>query len=164
MTQKAYIFVICTFLSTAGFSQKIYKDKSPKKAALYSAMLPGSGQVYTKKYWKVPIVYGGLVTSFYFINENNSKYIKYREAALLSHETSENQLGYSYSELNTLKDYYRRNRDLSYFSFIGVYILNIVDASVNAHLFSFDVSDDISMNIQPYSTLSNTGLALSFNF
>ena len=164
MIQKAYIFVICTLLSIVGFSQKIQKDKSPKKAALYSAILPGAGQVYTKKYWKVPIVYGGLVTSFYFINENNSKYIEYREAALLSHETGENQLEYSYSELKTLKEHYRRNRDLSYFSFVGVYILNIVDASVNAHLFSFDVSDDISMNIQPYSTLSNTGLALSFNF
>ncbi len=164
MIQKAYIFVICTLLSTVCFSQKIQKDKSPKKAALYSAILPGAGQVYTKKYWKVPIVYGGLVTSFYFITENNSKYIEYREAALLSHETGENQLGYSYSELKTLKEHYRRNRDLSYFSFVGVYILNIVDASVNAHLFSFDVSDDISMNIQPYSTLSNIGLALSFNF
>ena len=159
-----YIFVICTILSTISFSQKIQKEKSPKKAALYSAILPGAGQVYTKKYWKVPIVYGGSVTSFYFINENNSKYIEYREAALLSHETGENQLGYNYSELKTLKEYYRRNRDVSYFIFVGVYILNIVDASVNAHLFSFDVSDDISMNIQPYSTLSNTGLALSFNF
>tara|TARA_B100001741_G_scaffold310567_1_gene310065 strand:- start:2895 stop:3377 length:483 start_codon:yes stop_codon:yes gene_type:complete len=159
-----YIFVICTILSTISFSQKIQKEKSPKKAALYSAILPGAGQVYTKKYWKVPIVYGGIVTSFYFINENNSKYIEYREAALLSNETGENQLGYNYSELKTLKEYYRRNRDVSYFIFVGVYILNIVDASVNAHLFSFDVSDDISMNIQPYSTLSNTGLALSFNF
>lgn len=164
MIQKTYIFFICTLLSTVGFSQKIKKEKSPKKAALYSAILPGAGQVYTKKYWKVPIVYGGLVTSFYFINENNSKYIEYREAALLSHATGENQLGNSYSELKTLKEYYRRNRDLSYFSFLGVYILNIVDASVNAHLFSFDVSDDISINIQPYSTLSNTGIALSFNF
>ena len=69
-----YIFVICTILSTIGFSQKTQKEKSPKKAALYSAILPGAGQVYTKKYWKVPIVYGGLVTSFYFINENNSSY------------------------------------------------------------------------------------------
>ncbi|MAR39600.1 MAG: hypothetical protein CMD22_02755 [Flavobacteriales bacterium] len=164
MIKKMYIFVICTILSTISFSQKIQKEKSPKKAALYSAILPGAGQVYTKKYWKVPIVYGGIVTSFYFINENNSKYIEYREAALLSNETGENQLGYNYSELKTLKEYYRRNRDVSYFIFVGVYILNIVDASVNAHLFSFDVSDDISMNIQPYSTLSNTGLALSFNF
>lgn len=164
MIQKVYIFVICTILSTISFSQKTQKEKSPKKAALYSAILPGAGQVYTKKYWKVPIVYGGIVTSFYFINENNSKYIEYREAALLSHETGENQLGYNYSELKTLKEHYRRNRDVSYFSFVAIYILNIVDASVNAHLFSFDVSDDISMNIQPYSTFSNKGLTLSFNF
>lgn len=164
MIQKAYIIIICTLLSIAGFSQKIKKDKSPKKAALYSAILPGAGQIYTKKYWKVPIVYGGLITSVYFIDENNKQYKNYKEAALLSYETGEDQLGYTYSELKTLKEHYRRNRDVSYFSFIGVYILNIVDASVNAHLFSFDVSDDISMNIQPYSTLSNTGLALSLNF
>jgi len=162
--KKTYIFLICTLVSLSISSQKIQKEKSPKRAAIYSAVIPGSGQIYTKKYWKVPVIYGGLVTSAYFINDNNIQHKEYKDAALLSHETGENQLGYTYSELITLKDHYRRNREISYFSFIGIYILNIVDASVNAHLLNFDVSDDISLNIRPYSTLINTGVSFSLNF
>ena len=161
--KRTYIFFICTLISLSISSQKIQKDKSPKKAAIYSAVIPGAGQIYTKKYWKVPIIYGGLVTSAYFINDNNNQYNEYRDAALLSYETGEEQLGYTYSELIILKDHYKRNREISYFSFVGVYILNIIDASVNAHLFHFDVSDDISLNIRPYSTFSNTGVSFSLN-
>ena len=161
--KRKYIFFICTLISLSISSQKIQKDKSPKKAAIYSAVIPGAGQIYTKKYWKVPIIYGGLVTSAYFINDNNNQYKEYRDAALLSYETGEDQLGYTYSELIILKDHYKRNREISYFSFVGVYILNIIDASVNAHLFNFDVSDDISLNIRPYSTFSNTGVSFSLN-
>lgn len=161
--KRKYIFFICTLISLSISSQKIQKDKSPKKAAIYSAVIPGAGQIYTKKYWKVPIIYGGLVTSAYFINDNNNQYNEYRDAALLSYETGEDQLGYTYSELIILKDHYKRNREISYFSFVGVYILNIIDASVNAHLFHFDVSDDISLNIRPYSTFSNTGVSFSLN-
>ena len=162
--KRTYIFFICTLISLSVSSQKTQKEKFPKKAAIYSAIIPGSGQIYTKKYWKVPIIYGGLVASVYFINDNNNQYKEYRDAALLSYETGEDQLGYTYSELIILKDHYKRNREMSYFSFIGVYILNVVDASVNAHLFNFDVSDDISLNIRPYSTLSNTGVSFSLNF
>ncbi len=161
--KRKYIFFICILISLSISSQKIQKDKSPKKASIYSAVIPGAGQIYTKKYWKVPIIYGGLVASAYFINDNNNQYKEYREAALLSYETGEDQLGYTYSELITLKDHYKRNREISYFSFVGVYILNIIDASVNAHLFHFDVSDDISLNIRPYSTFSNTGVSFSLN-
>ena len=139
------------------------KDKSPKKAALYSAIIPGMGQIYTEKYWKAPIVYAGIITSVYFIDENNKQYKNYKEAALMSYETGDNQLGYSYSELKTLKDHYRRNRDISYFTLIGIYFLNILDASVNAHLYSFDVSNDISMNLKPYLSLNNSGVTLSLN-
>mgnify|MGYP003985709857 CR=1 FL=1 len=128
--KRTYIFFICTLISLSISSQKIQKDKSPKKAAIYSAVIPGAGQIYTKKYWKVPIIYGGLVTSAYFINDNNNQYKEYREAALLSYETGEDQLGYTYSELITLKDHYKRNREISYFSFVGVYILNIIDCYV----------------------------------
>ena len=162
--KRTYILFICTLISLSVSSQKIQKEKFPKKAAIYSAVIPGSGQIYTKKYWKVPIIYGGLLTSVYFINDNNIQYKKYKDAALLSYETEEDQLGYTYSELIILKDHYKRNREISYFYFVGVYILNIVDASVNAHLFNFDVSDDISLNIRPYSTLSNTGVSFSLNF
>lgn len=159
-----YIIIVCTLLSSSVFSQKIKKDKSPKKAALFSAIIPGSGQIYTEKYWKVPIVYAGIITSIYFIDENNKKYENYKESALLSYDTGENQLGYTYSELKTLKDHYRRNRDISYFSLVGIYILNIVDASVNAHLYNFDVSEDISINIKPHLSLYNSAVTLSLNF
>ena len=161
--KRKYIFFICTLISLSISSQKIQKEKSPKKASIYSAVIPGAGQIYTKKYWKVPIIYGGFVASAYFINDNNNQYKEYKDAALLSYETGEDQLGYTYSELIILKDHYKRNREISYFSFVGVYILNIIDASVNAHLFHFDVSDDISLNIRPYSTFSNTGVSFSLN-
>ena len=164
MISKKYIIIICTLITSGVFSQKINEEKSPKKAALYSAILPGAGQFYTKKYWKIPIYYSGLITSVYFINDNRTKYIDYRNAALLSYDTGENQLGYSYSQLKDLKEHYRRNRDVSYFIFTGIYILNIVDASVNAHLFNYDISDDISFNIQTFSSLQNSGVSLSINF
>ena len=83
---------------------------------------------------------------------------------MLSYDTGENQFGYSYSQLKDLKEHYRRNRDVSYFIFTGIYILNIVDASVNAHLFNYDISDDISFNIQTFSSLQNSGVSLSINF
>lgn len=164
MIPKKYIIIICTLVSSIVFSQKINEEKSPKKAALYSAVLPGAGQFYTKKYWKIPIYYSGLITSIYFINDNSKKYLKYKEAALLSYDTGENQFGYTYSQLKDLKEHYRRNRDVSYFILTGIYILNIVDASVNAHLFNYDISDDISFNIRTFSSLQNSGVSLSINF
>lgn len=164
MISKKYIIIICTLVSSIVFSQKINEEKSPKKAALYSAVLPGAGQFYTKKYWKIPIYYSGLITSIYFINDNSKKYLKYKEAALLSHDTGENQFGFTYSQLKDLKEHYRRNRDVSYFILTGIYILNIVDASVNAHLFNYDISDDISFNIRTFSSLQNSGVSLSINF
>ena len=122
--KKVYILFICTLLSISVFSQV----KSPKKAAIYSAILPGTGQLYTKKYWKVPIIYAGILSSAYYINENNQKYNLYKSAAINSiNNNSSNQIvnenDYSYSELKILKDYYRRNREISYFSFIAVYVL-----------------------------------------
>ena len=163
--KKTYILLILTMISSSTFSQKILKEKSPKKAAVYSAIIPGYGQIYTKKYWKVPIIYAGLITSGYLIKNNQENYNIYKEAALTSIENNyEDQLNLTYSELINLKDRYRRNREISYFYFVGTYILNIIDASVNAHLFNFDVSDDISLNINPYSNLNQTGISFSLNF
>ncbi len=147
------------------FSQKIQQEKSPKKAAIYSAIIPGAGQIYTKKYWKIPIIYAGLISSGYLIKNNQKNYNMYKEAALTSIENEyENQLNLTYPELRNRKDRYRRNREISYFYFAGTYILNIIDASVNAHLFNFDVSDDISLNINPYSNLHQSGISFSLNF
>ena len=138
----------------------------PKKAALYSAILPGAGQVYTKKYWKVPIIYGGLITSAYYINESNDFYQLYKSTYLnrLDGDFTDN-LNYSDSDLRTLTEHYRRNREVSALLFTLTYILNIVDASVNAHLFDYDVSEDLSLHIQPvfFSKENASGFSLSFN-
>ena len=153
-----------------GFSFTIsaqeYGEKIPKKAVLYSAILPGAGQVYTKKYWKVPIIYGGLITSAYYINESNDLYQLYKSTYLnrLDGDFTDN-LNYSDSDLRTLSEHYRRNREVSALLFTLTYILNIVDASVNAHLFDYDVSEDLSLHIQPvyFSKENASGFSLFFN-
>lgn len=147
-------------------SAQEYVEKIPKKAGLYSAILPGSGQVYTKKYWKVPVIYGGLITSAYYINKSNDLYQFYKSTYInrLDGDFTDN-LNYSDSDLRTLTEYYRRNREISALLFTLTYILNIVDASVNAHLFNYDVSDDLSLHIHPmyFSKENAPGLSLSFN-
>ena len=147
-------------------SAQEYGEKIPKKAGLYSAILPGSGQVYTKKYWKVPVIYGGLITSAYYINESNDLYQLYKSTYLnrLDGDFSDN-LNYSDSDLRTLTEHYRRNREVSALLFTLTYILNIFDASVNAHLFDYDVSKDLSLHIQPvyFSRENASGVSLSFN-
>jgi len=160
------IFLALFIIVSANSSAQEYGEKVPKRAALYSAILPGAGQVYTKKYWKVPIIYAGLITSAYYINESNDFYQLYKSTYLnrLEGDFSDN-LNYSDSDLRTLTDHYRRNREVSALLFTLTYVLNIVDASVNAHLFDYDVSDDLSLHIQPmyFSKENATGLSLSFN-
>ena len=126
------------------------------------SIFPGAGQIYTKKYWKVPIIYSALVTSGYFIMDNNKKYKKYRDTYLDRNNGIIDNLNYSNSELITLKDYYKRNREISIMLFSLSYILNIIDASVNAHLFQYDLDENISFKIDPvqyYGTI-NTGISL----
>jgi hypothetical protein len=151
------------------------KYHSPKKAALFSAVLPGAGQVYNKKWWKLPIIYagaGGLAYSFQF---NHSRYVKYRDAYKYRIDddagTTDPYVGlYSNDDLNTLQKYYHRYRDLTVIGFAALYALNIIDASVDAHLFTFDVSDDLSMNVHPAlintanSNRYTTGLGLTVKF
>lgn len=142
--------------------------KFPKKAGIYSAILPGAGQVYTEKYWKIPIIYGGLITSAYYINESNNLYQLYKKTYLnrLSGINSDAfQEQYSDENLTTLTNHYRRNREISILFFLGTYILNILDASVSAHLFNYTISDDLSLQIQPIylSKEKATSLLLSFN-
>lgn len=160
------IFIALFIIVSATSSAQEYGEKMPKKAALYSAILPGAGQVYTKKYWKVPIIYGGLITSAYYINESNDFYQLYKSTYLnrLDGDFTDN-LNYSDSDLRTLTEHYRRNREVSALLFTLTYILNIVDASVNAHLFDYDVSEDLSLHIQPvyFSKENASGISLSFN-
>ena len=160
------IFLALFIIVSATSSAQEYGEKIPKKAGLYSAILPGSGQIYTKKYWKVPVIYGGLITSAYYINESNDLYQLYKSTYLnrLDGDFTDN-LNYSDSDLRTLTEHYRRNREVSALLFTLTYILNIVDASVNAHLFDYDVSEDLSLHIQPvyFSKENASGFSLFFN-
>ena len=162
---KKIFLALFIIVSATSFAQE-YGEKIPKKAGLYSAILPGAGQVYTKKYWKVPVIYGGLITSAYYINESNDLYQLYKSTYLnrLDGDFTDN-LNYSDSDLRTLTEHYRRNREVSALLFTLTYILNIVDASVNAHLFDYDVSEDLSLHIQPvyFSKENASGISLSFN-
>lgn len=169
-------FILQIFLFASFFSiinelkaQDISKQiQSPKKAALLSLTLPGLGQVYNKKYWKVPIIYAGLITSAYYITENHQQYEQYKDAYLIridnNPNTTDNYVGqYSSNDLVVLKDFYRRNREISILCFIGTYILNVVDASVDAHLFDYDISDNISLRVSPKTTKDFSGISLTLN-
>ena len=151
-------------------TEEVKSNKSAHKASLFSAVIPGSGQVYNKKYWKVPIIYTSLATSIYFIQNNQKKLNKYQDAYILRSNGGIDEYTdiYSNSQLLTIVDYYERNRDVSYIITAAIYLLNIVDASVDAHLFDFDISEDLSLKASPQIIDTPTGrssvLSLKMNF
>lgn len=121
---------------------------SPKRAMLYSAICPGLGQIYNKKYWKLPILYAGLGTAVYFIFFNEHYYNMYNNQLAAATVNPASSI-YSTAELSDLVNYYHRDRDLSIIISVGVYLINIVDANVDAQLMGFNVSDDISVHFSP---------------
>ena len=165
---KIFLFIFCFSFINEVKAQDISKPiQSPKKAALLS-LIPGAGQVYNKKHWKVPIIYAGLIISAYYIHDNHHQYKAYKKAYLIRIDndpnTTDEYVGqYSSNDLIVLKDFYRRNREISILCFVGVYILNIVDASVDAHLFDYDISENISLNVSPLSTKDFSGISLTLN-
>ncbi len=132
------------------------KVHSPTKAALFSMALPGLGQAYNKKYWKLPIIYAGFGAFAYFIISNGKEYRKYRDAFnwVTNGDSSVNipndyVIKYNQDQLLQGKNHYRRNLEVTYI-FTGVwYILNILDAAVDAHFFDYDISDDLSIHFEP---------------
>jgi hypothetical protein len=127
---------------------KIHPVHSPKKAMLYAAICPGLGQLYNQKYWKLPILYAGLGTAVYFIFFNQHYYNLYNNQ-LSSYNPNSLYNIYSTSELSQLITYYHNDRDLSIIIAVGVYLISIVDANVDAQLHGFNVSDDISFRFTP---------------
>lgn len=131
------------------------KPHSPLKATIMSAAVPGLGQIYNGKWWKVPIIYGAFGGLGYSIGFNDQKSKTYLNAYLARVDDDPNTVDnefegvYSDANLRELKTTFQRNRDLSIIILGVVYALNIVDASVDAHLKDFDVSDDLTLNIQP---------------
>ncbi len=152
--RKLVLFFILIVCNVNLFAQVQTQEHSPKKASLYSAILPGSGQYYNEKYWKIPVIYVGLAAALYSANQNQSKYTDYHQAYEFRTDENPNTIDayvnqYTDANLLTLKNNHRNNRDLAYILSVGIYSLNIIDASVDAHLFKFNVNDDISLNIQP---------------
>ncbi len=119
---------------------------APARAAFLSAILPGLGQAYNKKYWKIPIVLGALGTSMYFYLDSDKEYNRFRDAykQRLLGETDEFAGQYSDATLIRAQRLFQRNRDLSLLFTLALYALNIVEANVNAHLMQFNVNDDLS--------------------
>ncbi len=134
---------------------RIYNPLSPSKAAFYSAIFPGGGQIYNKKYWKVPIVWAALGTSTYLYLDNNTQYKRYRTAYKQRKNGFQDEFTLddgteiiSLTGLERAQKTLRGNRDLSILSTILIYVLQILEASVNAHLLQFDASDELTVNPQ----------------
>ena len=165
--------------------QKIWVP-NPTKATWLALVIPGGGQIYNRKYWKLPIFYGGFAGCAYALTWNSKMYKDYSTAykdAMNGNMQSSSITdllppGYKISEtqlkelLRKRKDTYRRYRDLSIFAFIGVYLLSVIDAYVDAELSNFDITPDLSMKVEPAvidnrinnSSNRSVGLQCSFRF
>lgn len=148
--------------------------RSPQRAALYSTFLPGLGQAYNNKYWKIPVIYAGLGTFTYMTIDFNNEFNRFKTAYILRSEGEDDEFAGILNEQALLNemDRWRKNRDYSIIGIIAFYVLQIIDANVDAHMFDFDVSDDLSMRIFPappnnnmlFRNNSNFELKLVLNF
>lgn len=149
---------------------------SPARAAFYSAVVPGLGQAYNKKYWKIPIIYAGMGAGIYFYLNNNKQYNRYRDAykrrlaGFTDDEFSDadgNPL-LSDDSLIDAQKFYSRNKEVSLLVTAAFYVLNIIDANVDAHLMQFNVNDDLSVRPDLYqndfNNRTNLGLSLNYRF
>ena len=157
------------FIGDAAVNYATNEVSQVKKATTLSTIFPGAGQIYNKSYWRVPIVIGGLASTIYTIDWNNRGYQRFKTAYSLKVDyekdpskypngaPDEFRGAYTSSFLKNLKDSYRRNRDLCIILTAGVYLLNILDAHVDAHLQDYDISDDLTMNLEPYFDCTSIG-------
>lgn len=151
---------------------KSYANRySPRKALLYAAVLPGAGQVYTKKYWKLPLVYGGMFATGYAINFYQDGYQKYKSElfGVLESGATLSPSGFTESQLRTIVDRYRRERDFMIIIMAGIYLLQMVDAHVDAHLKEFDLNPTLQVSLRPTAennliTGTTAGLSLVIRF
>ena len=148
----------------------------PAKAAFYSAILPGLGQAYNKKYWKIPIVYAAIGTGLYFYIDNNNVYKRYRNAYKRRLAGFTDDEFYGTGDIPFLSDdaliraqrSLKRNKELSLLVTVGLYVLNIIEANVNAHLMQYNLDDNLAL--KPYIDFNNPnytaqmGLTLNIKF
>ncbi|MDA9124524.1 MAG: DUF5683 domain-containing protein [Flavobacteriales bacterium] len=178
MINRLLISSLIILISISGISQEKEIDfdeldpSAPSKAAFYSAVLPGLGQGFNKKYWKIPIVYAAIGTSIFSYDFNQKKYWDYRNAY------KSRKAGYNNDPYQNLiidddrlldgADFHKKNRDLSMVFIVGFYILNILDANIDSHLKQYNVNE--SLTLKPYLNQGNElsyksiGLSLNLNF
>lgn len=191
MSRRIYL---CLFLFFAtfvmGFSQDIentainnnlklsnsdFNPLSPAKAAFYSAVLPGLGQAYNKKYWKIPIVYAALGSGVYFYKTNNDNFIRVREAYKLrisgkpdEFDGTDGKPLLSVDALKRAQISYKKDRDLSLLITVGLYVLQILEASTNAHLMNHNVDNNLSVSPQIIQNFTNSksiiGASINYKF
>lgn len=197
--QLYFIGAIASYIYFIGDAAVNYSGKIPasrvKKATTLSMICPGAGQIYNGSYWKAPIVIGGFASMVYVIDWNNRGYQRFRTAynlrvdydnALKEYNSATDKTGltkpsptdefrgrYTADYLKNLKNSYRRNRDLSIIITAGVYLFNVIDAHVDAHLKDYDISDNLSMDVQPHignvytaqsGNINTYGLGININF
>ena len=197
--QLYFIGAIASYIYFVGDAAVNYSGKIPatrvKKATTLSMICPGAGQIYNGSYWKAPIVIGGFASMVYVIDWNNRGYQRFRTAynlrvdydnALKEYNAATDTTGlikpsptdefrgrYTADYLKNLKNSYRRNRDLSIIITAGVYLFNVIDAHVDAHLQDYDISDNLSMDVQPHignvytaqsGSVNTYGLGININF
>ena len=153
--------------------------KHSPKTATWLALIPGAGQAYNHKYWKMPIVYAGFGATFYFAVTNKDDYHLYRDAydykmgtkTDVSDKAIEEANKYTPDNLITLRDYYRRNMELSWIIAAAWYVVQIIDANVDAHFFYYEISDDLTLHVEPQCVITNNityenniGVKLKLNF
>lgn len=155
------------------FQDGIYDPLRPSRAAFYSAIFPGLGQIYNKRYWKAPIVWGALAIPAYYHQLNNNEYKRFRRAYRLRRAGLQDEFtrddGSEIVSLETLEraqEQTRENRDMSLLTGVVLYILQIVEASVNAHLIQFNTDDSLTLTptiIQDPFTINTATLGLKLN-
>lgn len=166
----AAVMAAADSLPVPGMELPAFKP-NPTKAVIYSAIFPGLGQIYNRKYWKLPLVYGAFMGCAYAISWNNRNYSDYSQAYMdiMSEDPETNNSWINFlpanadpeqyiedtnfkESLKSRKDYFRRYRDLSIIITVGVYFITMIDAYVDAQLFDFDISPDLSLRVEPTMT------------
>ncbi len=186
LIKSLFIFSLSLLLTQGAIAQKKTSQnpidttlnqnvKSPLRASIYSAVLPGAGQIYNRKIWKAPIVWAGMGTFGYFTFSNHHQFMRFKKAYLLRKDGGVDEFYNVLTPQGLINemDRYRRFRDLSIVGATLFYILQIIDANVDASLSDFDVGDDLSLKIKPMnysqhsffaSDLPPVGLSVSLNF
>ena len=165
--------------NTKSYPKAFPKNHSPKKALILGLIIPGSGQIYNRKFWKLPIVYGGIGGLGYLAYYNGSKYTGYRRSYLAMVDDDPLTVNTydpnkSQADMKLFRDNYQKFYEYSVVGLVGFYLLTVADAFVDAHLMNFDISDDLSLSIKPklefnsfkpqtdFSNRWSAGLGLNF--